>query len=277
MEVVDGQQRLRTLISYLDSSALDDYDEARDGVVVRKTHNAELAGKPFEKLSSDDKQCILDYEFSTHVLPASAGDELVFRIFARLNSTGLSLNKQEIRNSEFHGAFASLSYELAFQYLDQWRGWQVFTNDSISRMDEVEATSEFLIAMIEGLKGKTQSKITQYYKTYDDELRSERILEDRFTKVMGAIEASICPLLPTSAFKRPAASFSLWVTSYDHMYGLQSALKKRPAQALPSGLADKLRKQAQTLPGRTLLRRFRMQWRTATSDPAVTEPGTTTC
>ena len=71
-EVVDGQQRLRTLISYVDPSALPDFDPSRDGFLVKRAHNIELAGKAFRELPKDLQGRILSYEFSTHVLPSKS-------------------------------------------------------------------------------------------------------------------------------------------------------------------------------------------------------------
>ncbi len=268
MEVVDGQQRLRTLIAYLDSDALPDYKHEVDAVVVRSTHNPEIAGKPFQKLPKELKQAILSYEFSTHILPASTGDDLVFRIFARLNSTGLSLNKQEIRNAEYHGAFKTLVYDLSFQFLNYWRDWNVFGNDAISRMDEAEAVSEFLIAMIEGLGGKSQTKIDRYYRDNDETLEKVDVLEDRFTKVMLAIDSSIGSLIIDSAFQRPALFYSLWIAFYDHAYGLKSPLKKRTPTSLPAKLENKFLHLSERIIKKQLPDSVQDAMERATSDPA---------
>jgi hypothetical protein len=268
MEVVDGQQRLRTLLAFLDSAALPDFRAETDSVVVRRSHNADLAGKPFQRLPSDTKQQILSYEFSTHILPASTGDDLVFRIFARLNSTGLSLNKQEIRNAEYHGAFKTLVYELSFQFLDFWRGRNVFGNDAIARMDEAEAVSEYLIAMIEGLGGKSQAKIDRYYKDYDETLPAADILETRFTKLMSNIDSAIGSSIPGSAFQRPALFYSLWVACYDHCYRLKSPLRKQVPTALPSGLEATLRRVSERIASKRLPETVQDAMDRATSDPA---------
>ena len=143
MEVVDGQQRLRTLLAYIDAKCIEDFEEAHDTVTILKTHNTEFADKPFSRLPDEVKELLLNYELSTHLFPNTTGDELVFRLFARLNSTGLSLNEQEIRNAEFHGAFKTLVYDLSFENLDIWRKWRIFSNEDISRMHEAEAVSEF--------------------------------------------------------------------------------------------------------------------------------------
>src|SRR5688572_20675609 len=99
-EVVDGQQRIRTLLAYIDKSLLKDYNPAMDEFVVLPEHNSELADKSFRELDDDIRQQILGYQFSVHVLPASSDDREVLEIFARMNSTGVKLNPQELRNAE---------------------------------------------------------------------------------------------------------------------------------------------------------------------------------
>ena len=91
MEVVDGQQRIRSLLSFITPESLKDFDNDTDSFTIRKVHNKDLADLEFAKLPSATRQTILGYELSTHVFPATTGDELIFRIFALLNSTGLNL------------------------------------------------------------------------------------------------------------------------------------------------------------------------------------------
>jgi uncharacterized protein with ParB-like and HNH nuclease domain len=98
-EVVDGQQRLRTLISYIDPGALADYDPERDEFKILRAHNPEMASKKFSQLYDRFKQLILNYQFSTHVLPNDTSDQQVLDIFRRMNATGTRLNKQELRNA----------------------------------------------------------------------------------------------------------------------------------------------------------------------------------
>lgn len=268
MEVVDGQQRLRTVLAYLDSKALHDYRGDTDAVLVSRNHNATLAGKSFQQLPNETKQQILSYEFSTHILPASTGDALVFRIFALLNSTGLSLNPQEIRNAEYHGALKTLAYELSFQFLDFWRGRGVFGNDAIARMDEAEAVSEYLMAMTEGLGGKSQAKLNRYYRDNDDSLPAADVLEARFVKLMSLIDAAVGSSIPGSAFQRPALFYSLWVACYEHCYGLNSPLKKQTAAALPNGLEAALRRTSERIASKQLPETVQDAMDRATSDPA---------
>lgn len=241
MEVVDGQQRLRTLISFLEPAALADFDPNKDQFTVQAVHNESIARKKFIQLSDSVKQDILDYELSTHVFPSSVGDDVVFRIFARLNSTGLRLTKQEIRNAEFHGFFKSLVYDLGFQHLDLWRRWRLFTDEAIARMDEAEAVSEYLLLILHGITAKKQEMITNYYRKYDEGIDNSEIVKRRFETILKHIDESVGSVLPNSRFARPALFYSFFGAVYDHAYGLGSILNKSvQARKLPSLLSQDL-------------------------------------
>jgi hypothetical protein len=233
MEVVDGQQRLRTLISFLDRSALPDFDAAKDEFVVKKSHNPAVANQPFNRFPVDAKHQILSYELSTHVFPATTSDALVYRIFARLNSTGLRLKPQEIRNAEYHGEFKSLVYDLSFQYLPLWRKWKIFSDEAISRMDEAEAVSEYIIVMLNGLTGKTQKAINKVYEKHEDDFPYAPVVTKRLEAVLSTIDEEVGDDIGETAFQRSVLFFSLFVAVYDHMYGLECQLR-------PAGRAEDL-------------------------------------
>ena len=252
MEVVDGQQRIRSLLSFIAPESLKDFDDDADSFTIRKVHNKDLADLAFAKLPSETRQTILGYELSTHVFPATTGDELIFRLFALLNSTGLNLTKQEIRNAEYHGAFKSLVYDLSFQCLDKWRSWRLFSDDAVSRMNEAEAVSEYLMAMVQGVAGKRQPAISKFYRDNDDDLPNGAVLRRRFEYVIEEIDIHLGTLLPQSAFQRPALFYSLFSAIYSHMYGLASPLKKGPAKTLPVDVAARLKKASRRIRARDL-------------------------
>jgi hypothetical protein len=238
MEVVDGQQRLRTLLTFIDPSSLPDFDDTADSFRISKNHNHDLAGKRFSDLPGEIRHRILSYEISTHVFPASTGDTEIYKIFARLNSTGLSLKAQEVRNSEYHGEFKSLVYDIAFSSIDYWKRWRVFTSSAIARMDEAEMISDLLITMKEGIRAKDQKYISSYYETYDEEdsypgcVFAQRRLEN----VLLTIDTKLGEIISDTAFSRPALFFSLFAAIYDHMYGLGSPFNKKKAASLPSNI-----------------------------------------
>lgn len=188
-EVVDGQQRLRTVLSFVCPQYLDDYNPERDDFKVSKTHNSTIAGKTFAELDEDTKRKILDYEFDTHILPSRMDDREIIQIFRRMNSTSFSVNKQELRNSEYFGEFKTSVYQLSAEQLQRWRKWGVFTEDNISRMQEVELATECIDMMLnKEISGKSASRLDSLFAIYDEEFSSRIEVEKRFRDVMDSID-----------------------------------------------------------------------------------------
>jgi len=227
-EVVDGQQRLRTVISYINPQLLDDYKPDRDSFTVKENHNPEIAGKLFSQLSDEDKSAILDYQFNVHVLPSSMDDRQIIQIFRRMNSTSYKLSPQELRNAEYYGYFKTVSYKLAAEQLQRWRDWKTFTEDQISRMQEVELTSECLIMMLEQrVGGKSSKRIDNYYKDLDTSLPHSHEIERRFTMVMETINAHFFPPVSTFVFFDQKLIYTFFSVVYELLFGHNKKLDTR--------------------------------------------------
>jgi uncharacterized protein with ParB-like and HNH nuclease domain len=239
-EVVDGQQRLRTVLGFVDPRILKKTEGAKDEFVIKKVHNKELAGKQFSAMSEHVKARILEYEFSTHVLPVAVEDRDVLEMFSRLNATGVKLNPQELRNAQFYGEFKSSMYHLALQQFDRWRKWNIFSDDQISRMKEVEMTSDLVMNMAQGLTGKTQKKLDDIYKDWDDTFPRRNEVERRFHYVMNETDIMIGNLIVKSAYISEVNFFSLFVLVYERAFGLGSALDRRKPTPLNPNLGERL-------------------------------------
>jgi hypothetical protein len=207
---------------------------------VRENHNADLAGETFGKLPEKLRARILAYEFSVHVLPTDVEDQEVLEMFARLNATGTKLNHQELRNSGWFGEFKTSMYRLALEQLDRWRAWKIFSDDQISRMREVEATSDFAMSMIKGLSGKSQQRLDAIYEEFNEEFAGQNLLEARFRQTMDEIEALLGQQIANSVYSSEVHFFSLFVYIYDLLWGLGSKLHKRAAAKLPKHLSQRL-------------------------------------
>lgn len=238
-EVVDGQQRLRTLFSYIDLSCLPDVDSVRDPFTVKSEHNKELAGKAFAKLAPDVQTKILGYEFSTHVFPSSTDDRDLLTIFARINSTGVSLNGQELRNAEYYGQYKQQMYTLALEQLDRWRKWSIFSEGQIARMGEVELVSDLCMNIIDGLLGKTQGRLDKTYRRFDESYPSADVVAMRFRRTMDSIDEMLGSSITDTVFTSEVYFFSLFVFMYDQLYGLNSELtaSERPRKLNLSRMA----------------------------------------
>lgn len=223
-EVIDGQQRIRTILSFICPNELDDYDKTNDDFTIKRVHNKEFSNKGFRDLPNDLQRRILDYQFSVHILPSSVDDREVLQVFARMNSTGVKLNDQELRNANFFGDFKTLSYSLSTEYLEHWRNWSIFTEYNIARMEEVEMTSEFLIMMLKGVSGKTQKSIDASYAEHDETLSEMGELERRFRHVMTAIETKFGDSINLTPFHKKTLFYSLFSAIYHLAYGIGSPL-----------------------------------------------------
>lgn len=234
-EVVDGQQRLRTLISYVDPSALPDYDADRDAFTVRRTHNTEMASKSFSDLDDRLKKLILDYQFSTHILPTDTSDQQVLDIFRRMNATGTRLNSQELRNAEFFGECIKSIYETSLASLDLWRKWKTFSEDEIARMQEVEFVSELYVLLMQGVSEKSQASINRFYEQYDTHFKERECVENRLNWLLENLDEMYGDEMAESNLRGRIMLYALVAALYDLSFGIGSPLTtNRPKHKLAS-------------------------------------------
>jgi hypothetical protein len=232
-EVIDGQQRLRTVISFVAPLFLPNFDPTRDEFTVQSAHNEEIANTPFAELSSDVQRRILEYEFNVHVLPSWVDDREVLQIFRRMNSTNYILKPQELRNAEYFGEFKTSVYELASEQLHRWREWKTFNEDDIARMQEVELTSEFVILILKkAISGKSKPGIDKYYEKYDAEYPERTEVERRFRITMDTINDKLGKDMPRLPFSKKTLIFTLFAFFYDALFGLDSPLTKTNATSI---------------------------------------------
>jgi len=239
-EVVDGQQRLRTLISFIDPKLLKDFKKGQDDFSVKKSHNPEVAGMTFDKLDEGIRQSILDYQFSVHVLQSDTEDTEILQIFARMNSTGMKLNDQELRNAEYLGVFKQLAYQLAYEQLGKWRGWGVFSETEIARMIEVEETSDLILTMLKGVHGKSQSAIDKLYADHEESFKSGNEVTRRFREVMETIDRTIGVNLKDLAFSKKPLFHTLFSFYYELMYGFGKSMERSTPKHVPSSVVKSI-------------------------------------
>jgi hypothetical protein len=211
-DVVDGQQRLRTILSYL-----------KDGFQISKRHNPQYGGLYYSQLSSVDDQIqasILTYEISVDLL-INMPDAEVLDVFGRLNSYAVILNTQEKINADHFGPFKLLADKVAREHLDFWTTNRILSDAQIARMADVTLTADILVAMIEGIKSKKQLK--NYYDKYEKTFAENvEVLEARFKKTMDDIAKIFQSSLRTSEFRRVPLFYSLFTALQHLRYGLPS-------------------------------------------------------
>jgi hypothetical protein len=226
-EVVDGQQRLRSVLDFADNK-----------YAVSRSIGAPWSGMRFRDLPAEAQQRILNYHFSCETFEGIS-DSSVLDIFARMNTYSTPLNKQELRNGKYFGAFKQLSVRLAREYLEFWRENRIFTEQAIARMLEVELVSELLILSLNGPQDKKTS-IDHYYADYDDELPSHSSLEESFRTVMDEISESMGDVLYESEFRRVPLFYSLYGALYHRMFGIANLELPTPERRLRTAERDSL-------------------------------------
>jgi Protein of unknown function DUF262 len=221
-EIVDGQQRLQTVLSFL-----------KDGFKISKSHHETLGGKAFSSLDPEVQKDILKYEFVVDLLQDMPDSE-VYNVFARINTYSETLKAQELRNAKWFGDFKSCVYLLAEEFTTFFIGNKLFTEKAVLRMSEAEYISDLLLAMHDGIQAGAKGVLDAAYKKYDDEFPSRRTHEKRFRETMDSIAAIFKDSLPQSEFSAIRLFYPLFCAVYHFKFGLP----KLTAPKKPLRVAD---------------------------------------
>lgn len=98
LEVIDGQQRLTTLVRFTDNQF----------VLQKLQRFGSLNGKRFRDLTDEQQEKISDAQIRSVVIKTGSNTNLRYEVFERLNRGSVALNEQEIRNCVYRGPFNDL-------------------------------------------------------------------------------------------------------------------------------------------------------------------------
>lgn len=110
LSVVDGQQRITSISSYVGGKFPDGKDFSLSGLQVL----TELNGKRFKQLSAELQEAILSAFIRLIVINQDSDKDVKFEVFERLNLGAVKLNDQELRNSMYRGKYNELLRELSW-------------------------------------------------------------------------------------------------------------------------------------------------------------------
>jgi hypothetical protein len=135
--IVDGLQRLHTIMSFINNKfklvGLE-YLEECEGLWFNKAGNVPGIPGLFRKR-------VLDAEIVAYVINPGTPPDVKYNIFKRINTGGLKLNGQEIRNAFFRGAPADFTKKLATEEI-----FKKVTNNKVTsrRMIDREYVNRFI-------------------------------------------------------------------------------------------------------------------------------------
>lgn len=214
-EIVDGQQRLRSVLSYI-----------RDGFKGNRAHHESFRGRYFSGLDKETQRELLKYEFSVDLL-LDTPDSEVYDIFARMNTYTEKLTYQELRNAKWFGEFKSSVYQLASEFITFFEESRLFTPKKILRMAEAEFVSELLLAIHTGIQALTKSIIDNAYRAYDDDFPNRDLHEKRFRETMDTIGQIFGDDLATGEFRAVRLFYPLFCAIYHFKFGLPKLTAQR--------------------------------------------------
>lgn len=196
-EVVDGQQRIRAILSFCKNEITAMYPEVNKRV-------------KFENLNAMQKQNFLLTALPIGYLQG-ATDPDVIDIFARINSVAKSLNSQEKRNAKYSGNFKQFCVKESTKRLMFFRNYGVFSANDFARMTEVQFMSDVIVNLLDGLSSYSSGKLDKYYKDYDSSFDRDEEISTRLDNLFDVIASLESDVIKNTIFNRPPIFFSLLI------------------------------------------------------------------
>jgi hypothetical protein len=180
-EMVDGQQRARTLIGFY-RGQIDTYD-----------------GQFFAGLQTAQPEAVekfLNYELSVTIITLLESEEHIEKFYSLINSTGLRLNRPEIRKADFYTT-RLLRLVTTIAGLHDFQSLNLFTRLSAARMNDIDFASELIAQLEFGITDK-KDRVDELYKEDISETRYEELRQE-FLRILGLIKSAehILPLSKT--------------------------------------------------------------------------------
>lgn len=170
--VVDGQQRITSILHFIDNA-------------FSLPNNDNWKGEYFRDIDTALKAEFWDYKIVVRFL-RQTNDEEIRSIFAKLNTNNVALNDQELRNARYTGRFKQLAERLADNPYFQNIG--LFTARDVRRMLDIEYVSELVIRQIYGITAK-KDMLDLAYVNFDEDFPMEAVYEDEFNVTVNLIRS----------------------------------------------------------------------------------------
>lgn len=156
-DVVDGQQRLRTIIDF----ATNKFTLGPKAV--------DFVGRRYESLTYAQQDQFLAYKLTTEQL-INASDDDVLEVFARINSYTVAVNAAELRNARFNTPFSEAVKKTVSSVRPLWELGVISERDRVRMLDQ-SLIAEIYGFFIQGIQPGDEQEITRLYertKEYDE-------------------------------------------------------------------------------------------------------------
>jgi len=160
-EMVDGQQRGRTIVGYWNGLFSD-----KDNVYFSKDYKEEDNNKKIV-------QAFKNYKLNITIITKIEENESIELFYALVNSSGMRINRPELKKAEYYNTkFLKLITELADN--KEFKKLNLFTKQSINRMNDIDFVSELVTFIKYGFSDKKEKV---------DNIFEKDINEDEYTSL----------------------------------------------------------------------------------------------
>ena len=212
--VVDGQQRLRAVLDFINN----------EFSLVPSETSEEWGNLTFDELSPNDKKKFFEYKFVIRLLP-DIDEQTIRNIFKRINKNNERLNQQELRQATYSGEFIIMINEIADR--TYWEDIGLFTPQKIRRMLDSEFISELAIAFLNGHQNK-KAKLDYYYKLYEEEFSEGDEVKHVFDSVIGEI-LQVLPNIKKTRWRNMTDFYTLFLVmaQYNNKVPFSSDIREK--------------------------------------------------
>ena len=223
--VVDGQQRLQSLYSYIVEGKFD----GKKFKLVGNIH-PNWEGKSFNELEEEDKDRLNDALMNITVMRQLAPDDgqsSMYLAFQRINTGGITLRAQEIRMAVSYGELAKKLYDLSkdprFDKWDFLRTKGQKSNDNYAPIQELILKFwTYYFQYPKFIGNSTRTMLDDFFDTQKDldnpKKRKQEVSYYSWQMLKEAFDAAFdivndLPLTSLSPFTRPTQTFleAVWV------------------------------------------------------------------
>lgn len=222
--VIDGQQRLLTLLYFYDGIF-----QPTKRKFALKDVQPQFEGATYESLLDEDRRRLDDSILHATIIKQdepSEDDSSIYHIFERLNTGGITLKPQEIRSCIYHGEFNELLHTL-----NNNQFWRSIFGEIDKNMRDQELILRFLALYFTGEKYKLPMKgFLNEYMGKNQHLTPQ--LKNQFSQAFGETIEVVYKSIGNGAFK-PIKRMNASV--FDAvMVGIARRLEKRSIQNIES-------------------------------------------
>lgn len=214
--VVDGQQRIRTVLQFIGVDKAQSELEWNKFTLSRLPEDSDFKDVNYAGLTASQREAFLTYKFAVRLLQG-ADDAAVRDMFRRLNKFLTKLNDQELRNAIYTGPFIRAVTQLAEKKF--WLETGLVSPGQVRRMKDIEFASELLIGVIHGPQGGSARSIDEYYsqyEDYDDEFPGQKLALRRFEDTLSLV-SEILPTEEDSRFRGNRTDFYTLFVAVAHL------------------------------------------------------------